>query len=257
MKILINGACGRMGCEIRRLLECGYRGHSFAGGADICSAVDPCIPHTLTDCGDADIIIDFSHHSAIETLCSHAAARHIPLLVASTGHNTDELALIQSTSRKIPVFLAANLSLGIALLHELAHIASAALPESDIEILEMHHNRKLDAPSGTALELAESIAQTRMNKTTIHCGRKGHALKSADEIGIHAVRMGAIIGSHTIFFSNAEETVVISHTAHTPRVYAQGAITAAEYLILQPPGLYTMTHLLNSRSSLPERGDRL
>ncbi len=244
MKILLNGACGRMGCEVRGLLECGYRGHTLAAAADHSAAHGSGILRRLEDCTDtADLIVDFSHRSGTEALCRYAVRRRLPLVIGTTGHTENELEIVRRTAGLLPVFHASNLSLGIALLARLACTAAAALPEADIEIIEIHHARKQDAPSGTALELAEQLRRLRPNGPVV-AGRRGACCRSPEEIGIHAVRLGNEAGTHTISFGSAEQTLTLTHSAHTPRLYAQGAIAAAEYLLTKPVGLYSMQQLL-------------
>ena len=143
--------------------------------------------------GECDVIIDFSHHTATKALLKFATAHKIPTVVATTGHTEEESALIKKSAEVIPVFHAANMSLGVALLIELAKITAKTFPDADIEIIEKHHNRKLDAPSGTALAIANALKTVRENALLIF-GRHGNAKRQENEIGIHAIRMGNIIG---------------------------------------------------------------
>ena len=244
MKILINGACGRMGSELCRLLACGYRGHTAAAAIDCAAAKGTPIFHALEACPDgADILIDFSHHSAAADLCSYARQKNLPLVIATTGHTDTEQLLIRQTAEVLPVFYAANLSLGAVLLNKLIRTAAEVLPEADVEIVELHHNKKLDAPSGTALALAAAL-QTLRPESRIAPGAFGHGVRSPEEINIHSLRIGSHAGSHTVCFGSDEETLTLSHTAHTLRAYAVGAVRAAEFLITQKLGLYGMPQLL-------------
>lgn len=244
MKILVNGACGRMGSELCRLLACGYRGHTTAAAADCAAVKDSPVCRTLDDCpSGANVLVDFSHHSAANTLCSYALQQKLPIVIATTGHTDAERLRIQQTAETLPVFYAANLSLGTALLSKLVCIAAEALPEADIEIVELHHSKKLDAPSGTAQMLAEELLAQRP-ESRIAPGTFGCSARSPEEIRIHSLRMGNHAGSHTVCFGSDEETFTLSHTTHSLRAYAVGAVRAAEFLIVQKPGLYGMPQLL-------------
>ncbi len=245
MKILINGACGRMGNELCRLLTCGYRGHILAGGIDPAAVGSTQLyrsPDEYTDA--ADVIIDFSHHSSAEALCRYACSRSFPLVIATTGHSIEETAQIHRAANRIPVFFAANLSLGIALLQRLSCLTASLFPESEIEIVELHHSRKLDAPSGTALALAQKLQNLRPESRV--CRGAAHGRRLPEEIHVHSLRMGEHAGSHTILFGSEEQTITLTHTAHTPLSYAVGAIRAAEFLLSRKAGLYDMSHLLQS-----------
>lgn len=245
MKILINGACGRMGSELCRLLACGYRGHILAGGIDPAAVGSTQLYHSPDEyTGAADVIIDFSHHTSAEALCHYARNRSLPLVIATTGHSKEETAQIHCAAKHIPVFFAANLSLGIALLQRLSCLAASLFPESEIEIVELHHSRKLDAPSGTALSLAQKLQQLRPESRV--CFGAAHGRRLPEEIHIHSLRMGEHAGSHTVLFGSEEQTITLTHTAHTSRSYAAGAIRAAEFLLSRKAGLYDMSHLLQT-----------
>ena len=176
-------------------------------------------------------------------MTDYACANNIPLVIATTGQTDEELALIRSASEQIPVFFSANYSLGVALLVELAKKAAAAMPDVDIEIVEKHHNRKLDAPSGTALMIANAIRTVR-EKAQLVCGRSGMAKRTPEEIGIHAVRMGNIIGEHEVLIGTDSQTITIKHEAHSRSLFAEGAVAAAAFLVGQSAGLYDMKSLL-------------
>ena len=192
MKILINGIGGRMGSEVRKMVLDGYKESTLCAGVDVNPITIPGAP-VYTSWADVkefpDCIIDFSHHTATKALLEFAAAKNIPTVVCTTGHDEAELALIKSAAKKIPVFHSANMSLGVALLCELAKVTAKTFPDADIEIIEKHHNRKLDAPSGTALLLAREIQKIR-EKAFFTFGRQGQSKRMKDEIGIHAIRMG-------------------------------------------------------------------
>ena len=247
MKILICGVGGRMGREVAKLALDGVRGASVAAGFDV-MPIDTREFPTYTDWSavqeKVDCIIDFSHHTATEALLNFAKANKIPTVVATTGHTEEEKALILSAAEEIPVFHSANMSLGIALLVELAKTAAKAFPDADIEIIEKHHNRKLDAPSGTALLLANAIKTVR-NQAKFIFGRSGQAKREADEIGIHAIRMGNIIGEHEVIVGTDTQTITLKHEAHSRALFAEGALAAAEYLCGKPAGLYDMERMIS------------
>lgn len=246
MKVLICGIGGRMGSEIARLSREGFRSASLAAGYDVAPLSLPDCP-TYTDWSDVrecpDVIIDFSHHAGTKALLAFATERRIPTLIATTAHTEEELAAIREAAKVIPVFHAANMSLGVALLAELAKAAVRLYPHADVEIVEKHHNRKLDAPSGTALHLANAIREVRED-ATLNCGRSGNAKRTPSEIGIHAVRMGNIVGEHEILIGTDTETITLRHEAHSRALFAEGALTAAAFLVEREAGLYGMTDMI-------------
>ena len=245
MKIIINGAGGRMGKEVVRLAEEGFGGASVAAKVDISYETNGDEYKKLADfSGAADCIIDFSHHSAAAEITEYAVENNIPAVIASTGQTPEEIELIKAASKKVPIFLSANMSLGVALLVELAKITAKNFPYADIEIIEKHHNRKLDAPSGTALLVAEAIKSVR-EKTKFVFGRHGQAKRTPEEIGIHAVRMGNIIGEHEVIVGTDTQTITLKHEAHSRALFAEGAIKAAAFLQGKPAGLYNMESMIN------------
>ena len=230
MNILICGVGGRMGREVAKLALDGVRGAPVVAGFDVIPVDTREFP-TYTDWSlvkeKIDCIIDFSHHTATEALLNFAKKNNI-----------------LEAAREIPVFHSANMSLGIALLVELAKSAAKAFPEADIEIVEKHHNRKLDAPSGTALLLANAIKEVRKSARFIF-GREGLAKREADEIGIHAVRMGNIIGEHEVIVGTDTQTITLKHEAHSRALFAEGALAAADYLCGKTAGLYDMERMIS------------
>ena len=244
MKILIHGIMGHMGREVLRLAGNGYHGATGAIGVDRSGTLPEVECYTsLNEAAGADVIIDFSHHTAIGDLCDYAVRTNTPLVVATTGHDEGEIAIIKAAAEKIPVFFSANMSLGVALLVELAKTAAKAIPDAEIEIIEKHHNRKLDAPSGTALMVANEIKKVRP-KSTFTLGRSGMAKRVPGEIGIHAIRMGNIIGEHEVIVGTDTQTITLKHEAHSRALFAEGSIVAAEFLVKQPKGLYTMQDII-------------
>ena len=248
MKVLICGIGGRMGKEVAALAAAGYRGSEPLCGYDIAPTENVWDIPVFSDWGSVslkpDVIIDFSNHAGTAALLEYAVGCGIPTVVATTGHTDDELALIKTASEKIPVFHSANMSVGVALLCELAKATARALPDADIEIIEKHHNRKLDAPSGTALLLANAIRTVRRGAELVY-GRYGHAKRTEGEIGIHAVRMGNIVGEHEILVSTDTQTITLKHEAHSRTLFAEGALAAAEYLVGKPAGLYDMNSMIS------------
>ncbi len=245
MKIIINGAGGRMGKEVVRLAEEGFGGASVAAKVDISYETNGDEYKKLADfSGAADCIIDFSHHSATAEITEYAVENNISAVIASTGQTPEEIELIKAASKKVPIFLSANMSLGVALLVELAKITAKNFPYADIEIIEKHHNRKLDAPSGTALLVAKAIKSVR-EKTKFVFGRHGQAKRTPEEIGIHAVRMGNIIGEHEVIVGTDTQTITLKHEAHSRALFAEGAIKAAAFLQGKPAGLYNMESMIN------------
>ena len=246
MKILINGIGGRMGAEVKKMALEGYRGASLCAGVDIAKIQIDGVPvYTSFDevQETPDCIIDFSHHTATHALLDYAVKHNIPTVVCTTGHDEGELAAISQAAEKIPVFHSANMSLGVALLCELAKTAAKTFPDADIEIIEKHHNRKLDAPSGTALLLAREIQKIR-EKAFFSFGRQGQAKRMKDEIGIHAVRMGNIVGEHEVIVGTDTQTITLKHEAHSRSLFAEGAIVAADFLVGQSAGLYDMHSMI-------------
>ena len=193
-----------------------------------------------------DAIIDFSNPSALAGLLEFAVANSIPAVICTTGLNDAQINLIKTASEKIPVFFSANMSLGVNLVCELAKKATSVLGDSyDIEIIEMHHNQKIDAPSGTALMIADSIKAELSNDIKYEYERHSKREKrTKNEIGIHAVRGGTITGEHQVIFAGHDEIITISHSARSKELFATGAINAAKFLCGKPAGLYNMSDML-------------
>lgn len=246
MKIIIHGIAGRMGAEVARLTEEGFRGAELHAGVDLGGNASgfPCFQSLDQVPPGADCIVDFSNHSATKTLLAYACKTKTPVVLATTGHSEKELALIREAAREIPVFFSANMSLGVALLAEMAKKAAAIYPDANIEIVEIHHNRKLDAPSGTALLLANAIKEIRRSASFV-LGRSGHGKRTEEEIGIHAIRMGNIVGTHEILISTDAETITLKHEAHSRALFAEGALAAAVFLCGKPAGLYQMRDMIS------------
>lgn len=242
IKVLINGACGRMGKEVEKIVEASET-MTVAAKVDKMAAESGCYTDINDFSAEADIIIDFSNHLGTKDLLDYAVKNNIPTVVATTGHTPEELALIEEAGKKIAVFHSANMSLGVALLCELAVKAAATMPDADIEIVETHHNRKLDAPSGTALMIANAIKAVR-EKAQFVFGREGMAKREKNEIGVHAVRRGNIVGIHEVLVSTDSQTITLKHEAHSRALFAEGAVSAAEFILGKPAGLYNMNNIV-------------
>ncbi|MCL2170301.1 MAG: 4-hydroxy-tetrahydrodipicolinate reductase [Defluviitaleaceae bacterium] len=195
----------------------------------------------------ADVIVDCSHAEAIPALLTEALRLKMPLVICTTGFSGDTFQKIAEAANELPIFVSSNMSLGVNLISKLAAMGAQALDGAgfDIEILESHHNKKLDAPSGTALFLADSINNAMEGRFRyVHDRSKELSLRQADEIGISAIRGGSVVGEHTVFFMGDGEVVEITHRALDRGIFARGALRAAEFIVGKPPRLYTMTDLL-------------
>lgn len=196
--------------------------------------------------GKADVIIDFSHPSALDNLISYARKTNTPIVVATTGLSKEQIETVMNTSSEIPVFYSANMSIGVNLIIDLARKATKLLSDKfDIEIIEKHHNQKIDAPSGTALAIADAVNDELNNSYEYvydrHSVRKKRSKK---EIGIHAIRGGTIVGEHDVIFAGNNEVVTLSHLATSKEIFAEGAVKAAKYLYNKKAGLYNMDSLI-------------
>ena len=246
MRILVSGLGGAMGREVAALALSGYRGAELAGGVSPHGCIDfyvPCASDFTQAVTDVDCVVDFSHHSATEALLRFVCQNHLPLVLATTGHTEAEKAAILQAAMDVPLFFSANCSLGVALLIELAKKTAAAMPDAEIEIIEKHHDRKLDAPSGTALAIADAIREVRPDATVI-TGRSGHGKRTPDEIGIHAIRMGNIVGEHEVMIGTNSQTITLKHEAHSRALFAEGALAAAAFLQGKGAGLYDMKSMI-------------
>ena len=235
-----------MGRELTRLTMEGLRGAVLVAGADPhCKGCPvPCTADIRDAEKDVDCVIDFSNHACTMALLDFCTKNQLPLVLATTGQTDEELTAIRKASESIPIFFAANFSMGIALLLELAKRAAGALPHAEIEIVEAHHNRKLDAPSGTALKLAEAICEERPDGTIV-AGRSGAGKRTPKEIGVHSLRLGNLVGMHEVILGTQNETITLKHEAHSRAVFAEGALAAAEFLCGKPAGLYGMQDMIS------------
>ena len=252
MKILISGYAGFMGKEVKKLCLEGYKGAELVLGVD--PNADPSDSLAVRSFSEVpedtaiDCIVDFSFHTATPALLDFAVSRRIPVVLATTGHTDEELEIINKAAKNIPIFYSRNMSLGIALLIELAKITALAMPEAEIEIIESHHNRKLDAPSGTALMIADTICSVRPEAYT-NSGRSGQGKRSPEEIGIHSIRMGNIVGIHEVIVGTKNQTITLKHEAHDRALFAEGGLSAAAFIVGRKVGLYDMASLVDEQAS--------
>ena len=244
MRIILSGYDGHMGREVRACAERDVNSTIVAGVDPMAPESDTCVPSFNECTAEADVIIDFSHHSMTGELLDFAEAKKLPVVLATTGQTEEEKDRIRQAARNIPVFLAANYSLGIAVLTDLVKRAAALYPDAEIEIVEQHHDRKLDAPSGTALSLFNAVQEVRP-AATANCGRSGQGKRTVDEVGIHAIRMGNIVGVHEVMIGTQNERITLKHEAFSRGVFAEGSLKAAAYIIGKKPGIYDMKDLIN------------
>ena len=246
--IIIHGCGGKMGHVVAELV---------ADDADckVVAGIDPTAPKldfpvfaSCKECNvDADVIIDFSTAKAIPALLDFAAEKNIPLVLCTTALTDETMTKMEETSKKVAVLKSANMSVGVNLLLDLVQRAAAILTESgfDIEIIEKHHNQKIDAPSGTALALADSINQAMDERFHyVYDRSQVHQKREKTEIGIHSLRGGNIVGQHDVIFAGRDEIIELNHTATSREVFAVGAVKAAKFLAGKPAGLYSMKEVL-------------
>lgn len=239
MKAVICGANGAMG-----KLICGLLGQEVVGKVSIDG--ENGVAKTFDELGvvDADMVIDFSHHTAISSVLAYAKKIGAAAVIGTTGHTEEEKAMIYAAAKEIPVFFSGNMSLGVAVLCRLAREAAGYFPDADIEIVETHHNRKVDAPSGTALMLFNAVKQVRPNAVA-HCGRSGECKRTKDEIGISSLRLGNVVGIHEVHIHTGTQCLTLKHEAVTRAMLADGAVAAARFMEGKGVGLYDMESMLS------------
>ena len=243
--IIVSGINGRMGRAIEEMCKNSEK-FRIVGGVDISLGVPHEFPvvSDVNALGKADALIDFSHHSAAKTLCDYAVKTGTPVIFCTTGYTEEELSVIKEASTKVAVFRSGNMSLGINLLIELSKKAAEILEGFDIEIIEQHHNQKLDAPSGTALMIADGIKSVREDSEYIYDRTKVRQKRVQNEIGIHSVRGGSIVGEHEVIFAGRNENITLRHSALSREVFADGALKAAQYIKGKDAGMYNMSNVL-------------
>lgn len=248
INVLICGANGKMGQMVVRATE-NLDDLQICAGYDINTEPKNNFPvyDDLSNIQEKpDVIIDFSHPALLDGLLDYACCHSIPAVICTTGLSSDQVSRIEYESKHIPIFLSANMSIGVNLLIDLVCRATKILEEQfDIEIIEKHHNQKIDAPSGTALAIADAISNTLSYPAEYvfdrHSVRKKRDHK---EIGLHAVRGGTIVGEHQVLFAGTDECIELKHMATSKEVFAVGALRAAKFLTTQPAGLYSMKELI-------------
>ena len=238
MRAVICGANGAMG-----KLICDIFGDEVVGKVSIDGANG--VPKTFEELGAvaADVVVDFSHHTAIADVLAYTRKIGASAVIGTTGHTPEEKELIYAAAKEIPVFYAGNVSLGIAVLCRLVKQAASYFPDADIEIVEVHHTRKVDAPSGTAHMLFNAIKEVRPNAWE-NCGRAGEGKRTKDEIGVHALRMGNVVGIHEVHINTGNQTLVLKHESGSRAMLADGAVAAARFMEGKEKGLYDMESIL-------------
>ena len=247
--IILCGCNGKMGAAVQNFVnqraDC-----SIAAGVDVSGGGNGSFPvyTSLADVEEeAQVVVDFSHPSALSSILEYCRSHSgTAAVLCTTGYSAEQTQEIQEAAKELPLFYSRNMSIGINLLIELAKKATAVLGRDfDIEIVEEHHNQKIDAPSGTALMIADAISETRDGSTQYMYDRHSQRKKrSSDEIGIHSIRGGTIVGEHEVIFAGQHEVIRLSHSAQSKEVFAAGAVNAALYLPGKPAGLYDMSNLV-------------
>ena len=238
MRAVVCGANGAMGKLICEIFDDEVVGKVSIDGANN-------VPRTFAELGkvEADVVVDFSHHTAIADVLAYAKTIGAAAVIGTTGHTEEEKALIYAASEEIPVFYAGNVSLGIAVLCRLVKDAVKYFPDADVEIIEVHHTRKVDAPSGTAHMLFNAIKEVRPNAWE-NCGRSGEGKRTKDEVGVHALRMGNVVGIHEVHINTGNQTLVLKHESGSRAMLADGAVAAARFMEGKSAGLYNMESIL-------------
>lgn len=238
MKAVLCGANGAMGKLIGGILGQDVVGKvSIDGENGVCKTFDQLGPV------EADVVIDFSHHTAVADVLAYAKKIGAAAVIGTTGHTEEEKAMIYEAAKKIPVFFSGNMSLGIAVLCRLAKQAASFFPDADIEIVEVHHNRKVDAPSGTALMLFNAVKEARP-QAVANCGRSGEGKRTKEEVGISSLRMGNVVGIHEVHIHTGTQCLTLKHEAVTRAMLADGAVDAARFMVGKAKGLYNMENIL-------------
>ena len=249
INVLISGALGRMGRKVFDACALSDKLNPVCG-VDINEVLSPDYPvYSSFDKvkEKIDVVIDFSAPANLDDILSYCVSNGVPAVLCATGYTPADVEKVKTASQKIAVFRSGNMSLGVNVLIDLVKKAAAALDGFDVEIIEKHHNQKVDAPSGTALMLADGVKEVAPEKFYTY-GRQGICGKrDKNEIGIHAVRGGGIVGEHEVIFASGFETVTLSHLATDRSVFADGAVKAAIYLASKKNGLYNMNDVINGK----------
>ncbi len=253
LKIALSGCNGRMGRVIQDIVS-GKENMRIVAGFDINTkkcADFPVFSDPFEFKGGCDVIIDFSNASSTEHLLEYCEKNRIPVIICTTGHSESQLDKIREASQKIPVFRSGNMSVGINLMMDLLKRSASVLQEGfDVEVIEKHHNQKLDAPSGTALMLADAVSSALPHKPEyVYDRHERREKRPVNEIGISTIRGGTIVGEHSVLFCGRDEIIEIKHTALSREVFAVGAVDAAEFMAGGlKPGIYDMSDVIASKS---------
>ena len=252
IRVIVSGCCGHMGRTVVNMVTADPTTEVIAGFDVVTDATlgFPVFTDVMAFSGEADVIIDFSSSAALEPLLSFAVAKKIPLVLCTTGYTAEQLDKIREAAREIAIFRSGNMSLGINLLLELIKRATTVLGNGfDVEIVERHHRRKVDAPSGTALMLADAAASVKSPTPEYVYDRQPRRIpRPKDEIGISAVRGGSIVGDHEVIFAGTDEVIELRHSAYSRDVFAVGAVNAAKFMAgVKAAGTYDMGDVLAAR----------
>lgn len=248
-KIIVSGCNGHMGQSVVSICA-GKEDMEIVAGFNRTPVKKndfPVYADPMEYAGAADVIVDFSHPDNLDGLLGYAVKRHIPVVLCTTGYSGEQLEKIRAAAAKVPVFRSGNMSLGVNLLLRLVREASAVLGESfDVEIIEKHHNRKVDAPSGTALMLADAASEALpYDAKYVYDRQSVRRRRERNEIGISSIRGGSIVGEHEVLFAGPDEVLELKHSAQSRDVFANGAVTAARFMAgVKKPGSYTMDDVL-------------
>ncbi len=246
-RILISGCSGRLGSVIAKLASDSRELEVVAGVDRVGAASFPIFDDFSKVDVECDVIVDVSHHTVAPALMEYAASKNIPVVICTTGHTDEEEQIIREASKKIPVLKSRNMSLGINVMMELVRRAASALGDGyDIEVVEAHHSKKLDAPSGTALMLADAAKEVREDAEYVYDRTPRRQERDKREIGIHSVRGGTIVGEHSVIFAGLDEVITLSHSAGSRDLFASGAIKAALFVKDAKAGFYTMSDVVRA-----------
>lgn len=248
INIILCGSGGRMGGFVADAVKANDNMQIACGVDKInCGQSFPVFKSFKDISCDADLIIDFSNPAVLDDMLDFALAKKMPVVIATTGYNEAQTEKIKEAAKQIPIFFTFNMSLGVNLICSLAKKAATILGDNfDIEIVEKHHNQKLDAPSGTAIMLANSVNEVFGDTKNYEYDRHSKRQKrTKNEIGIHSVRGGTIVGEHDVIFAGHDEVITISHSAQSREVFATGAVKAADFLFGKPAGLYNMNDIMS------------
>lgn len=249
IKIILNGCSGKMGKVVSESIR-NFPDLSIVAGIDKFNSITTSFPifNDIAECNiAADVLLDFSRPDSLVSILEYGKNKKISLVICTTGFSDEQLAMINSCSKIVPIFRSANMSLGINVVNNILKKVSKMLyTDFDIEIIEKHHNQKVDSPSGTALLLANTIKDSIAGDITLIKGRDGTCKRQHNEIGIHSIRGGGIVGDHEIIFAGLGETIEIKHSAISREVFAIGALKACSYIYGKSPNLYSMDDIINS-----------